>query len=132
MRTLKILIPLLLLTGVAVAEEYPDFVAWMKSIGASSENLRKMDKAVGPQATGDAERIAGNFEQMSGFFRSRYSSDGAKFAEAGKAAAVEMASAASAGNAEASAAAFKKLAGTCRPCHDARREKTADGKYRVK
>ena len=30
------------------------------------------------------------------------------------------------------AAAFTRVGGTCKPCHDAHREKSADGKYHVK
>ena len=44
---------------VAVAEEFPDFVAAMKVVGTASGALQKMEKKTGPQAVGAAERIGG-------------------------------------------------------------------------
>ncbi|MBI4907619.1 MAG: cytochrome c [Acidobacteria bacterium] len=36
------------------------------------------------------------------------------------------------GHADEAMAAFKNVTGTCKPCHDARREKGADGNWKIK
>ncbi len=119
-------------TGIAVAEEYPEFIAMMKATGGATDTLRKMEKKTGPEAVRAAERLGGIYEQMLPFWRQRNAADAVKISEAGKAAAVELASAANGGDAEKADAAFKALGGTCKSCHEAHREKLADGKYFIK
>jgi Cytochrome C' len=133
MKTFKFTAALLLAAGLtAVAEEYPEFVTWMKTTGTASDELKKMEQKTGEQAMRRAERIAGAYENMIGFWRQRNTSDAVKWSEDGKAAAMQLASAAYANDAEKANAALKALNGTCRSCHEAHREKIADGKYRIK
>ena len=77
-------------------------------------------------------QMGGVFENMIAFWRGRNISDAVKWAEAGKVSALELATAASAGDAERADAAFKTLTDTCRSCHEAHREKVGEGKYRLK
>jgi cytochrome c556 len=126
---------LVLLAGAAftaVAQEYPEFVATMKATAGAMDAWRKAEKKTGPQAVRIAERLGGAYEQMLPFWRQRNAADAVKMTEAGKAAAAEMAAAANAGDAEKAEEAFKTIGGTCKSCHEAHREKSEDGKYRIK
>ena len=124
---------LLLAAGItAVAEEYPEFVTWMKTTGTASDELKKMEKKTGEQAQRRAERIAGAYENMIGFWRQRNTSDAVKWSEDGKAAALQLATAAYANDAEKVKTSMAALNTTCRSCHEAHREKIGEGKYRIK
>lgn len=117
---------------ILLAQEDTGFTGWMKTINTAFGALRKMETKTGPEAVEHAEKLAGAYEEMIGFWRQRNAADAVKASEAGKAAAVAMASAANAGNAEKAASAMSTLSGTCKTCHDAHREKTEDGKYKIK
>jgi cytochrome c556 len=69
---------------------------------------------------------------MIGFWRQRNAADAVKWSGEGKAAAVAMASAAHAGNTEAARAAFSKLEGGCKSCHNAYRVRLPNGRYAVR
>src|SRR5690349_14288467 len=89
---------LLLAAGItAVAEEYPEFITWMKATGTAADELKKMEKKTGEQAQRRAERIGGAYENMIGFWRQRNAADAVKLSEDGKAAAMQLATAAFAG-----------------------------------
>ena len=124
---------LLLVPGSAVvAEEYPEFVSMMKMTNQAMSALSKMEAKTGPRAAGTAERLGSVYEEMIPFWRQRNAAAAVKISEEGKAAAAELASAAFAGDAEKAEAAFKTIGATCKTCHEARREKVAEGKYRIK
>jgi cytochrome c556 len=115
-----------------VAEEYPEFVSLMKMTNQAMGALSKMEKKTGPQAVRVAERLGSVYEEMIPFWRQRNAAAAVKIAEEGKAAAAALATAAFSGDAEKADAAFKIIGATCKSCHDARREKSEDGKYRIK
>ena len=117
---------------IAMAQEDEAFTAGMKAINGATGALRKMEKKAGPEAVASAEKIAGVYEEMIGFWRQRNAADAVKASEEGKSAALSLASAASAGDADKAAAAFSTLSGTCKSCHDAHRERLPDGKYKFK
>ena len=118
--------------GIAAAEEYTEFTAWMKSTGSAFHAVEKLNPKTGTEAVGNAEQLGKVYENMIAFWRQRNAADAVKWSEEGKAASTQLASAAHSGDAEAASAAFKALGGTCRSCHQAHREKTADGKYKIK
>jgi cytochrome c556 len=133
MRSIKLGIPVLLVSVLALpGQENGELEAWMKATGASLGVLRKLEKKTGPESVAQAEKIGGIYENMIGFWRQRNAEDAVKLSADGKAAAVELASAANADDADKAVAAFNRLGGTCKACHDAHREKTADGKYKIK
>jgi cytochrome c556 len=133
MRSIKLGIPVLLVSVLALpGQENGELEAWMKATGASLGVLRKLEKKTGPEAVAQAEKIGGIYENMIGFWRQRNAEDAVKLSTEGKAAAVELASAAHADDADKAAAAFNRLGGTCKGCHDAHREKTPEGKYKIK
>jgi cytochrome c556 len=118
--------------GLLVAEKDTDFQSWMQANGRASGVLQKLEKKTGPEAVVAAERIASNFENMIHFWRQRGIADATEWSMQGKAAALQLAAAAYAGDAEKAAAAQKTLGGTCRTCHTAYREQSADGTYRIR
>ena len=128
------LIPMLCLAaGVAVvAEENTEFVTWMKATKGATDDLKKMEQKTGEQAVRRAERIGTVYESMIGYWRQRNASDAVKWSEEGKAAALQMATAAYSGDGEKAKAAFEAMSNGCKSCHDAHREKIAEGKYRIK
>jgi cytochrome c556 len=125
-------IVVLALAAAASAQEFPDFTAAMKASNTAFDALRKMESKTGKDATSAAERLAGIYENMIPFWRQRNAEQAVEWSEQGKSAGVQLASAANAGDAQAAAAAFKTLSGTCRSCHDAYRARVGEGKYRIK
>jgi cytochrome c553 len=133
MKSTRVLLLLFLVaTGVGTAQVFPEFVEWMKTADKYSGALRKMERKTGPEAVRAAEELGGVYEEMIGFWRQRPAANAVKISEEGKAAAVILASAAKAGDAAKADEAFQTLGRTCRSCHDAFREKAADGTYRIK
>ena len=112
-----------------VAQEHSDFTAWMKSSDTSMKALDKLPAKTGAEAVSQAERLGGVYENMIAFWRQRNAADAIKWSEQGKAAAVQLASAANSENATDAAAALKTLAGTCRSCHETYRIKLPDGRF---
>ena len=116
----------------AVAQDNPEFTGWMKSTKAAMDALSKNEKKTGPEATASAEKLASVYEHMIAFWRQKEAADAVKVSEEGKAAAAMLMSAANANDSEKAMAALKTIGGTCKPCHEAHREKSEDGKYRIK
>lgn len=133
MNLLKMALPVVACSAMALmAQDNGPMEEWMKTINQTNQGLRKMEKKVGPEAVAGAEKIAGIYENMIGFWRQRNAEDAVKISEDGKAAAVALAAAAKAENAEEAGAAFGKVAGTCMPCHAAHRVRSPEGKYSIK
>lgn len=133
MRKFILCLAALLVSGTAaLAVDYPEFAQWMKRTGQASNALQKMEQKTGPQALRASEAMAGVYEEMIGFFRQHGDAKAVQLAQEGKAAASALMNAANANDAAAAEAAYKKLSGTCRPCHEQYRERDADGKYHFK
>ena len=122
----------LLTLGVLMLAAETELSAEMKNLEAAFTTLRKPDAASGRQAVRKAEQIGVAYENMIEFWRQRKAEDAVKWSEAGKASALQLATAMSSGDAERVAVAMKTLGGTCRSCHEAHREKLSDGRYRIK
>jgi hypothetical protein len=114
------------------AQEDADFTTQMKACGDAAGALRKLEQKTGPEAVKRAERIGGTYEYMIGFWRQRNANDAVKWSEEGKAAAVQLAAAASKNDADAARTAYSALGSTCKSCHDAHRERVSEGKYKIK
>ena len=117
--------------AIGSAQDAPEFQVWMKQTQAAMGVLNKLPKKAGPEAMNAAEHIGGVYERMIGYWRQRNAADAIKLSEQGKAAAAMLATAAYSGDDAAATAALKTLSSTCKPCHDARREKVGE-KYRLK
>lgn len=118
--------------AAALGEEYAEYTAAMKANGSAYGALRKLDAKTGPEAVANAEKLGGVYENLIAFWRQRGAADAVKWAEQGKAAALQLATAAHAGESANAAAAFETLGGTCRGCHEKHREKLPDGGFRIK
>lgn len=126
------LIALLLLFGLTVAGQDNDFTSGMKTAAATMGAISKAEKKTGPQITSAGERLGSIYENMIPFWRQRNAADAVKISEQGKIAAAQLASAAF-GNDEAKVTtALQTLGGTCKACHEAHRDKTPEGKYKIK
>lgn len=112
--------------------EFQKFQQWMKTTGAESRAIQKADPKTGAEVAASAEKLANVYTEMHEYWSKRSAADAVKLSEEGKTAATELAAAAKAGDAEKAAAAYKAFGGTCRGCHDAHREKLADGSYKIK
>jgi cytochrome c556 len=124
---------LILISGLAsVAQQDAEFTAWMKTAGRSFGALNKLEKKTGKDAVAGAERLGGVYEQMIGYWRQRNLEDAEKWSVTGKAAAMELASAAFANDADRAGEALKTLGETCHSCHTKYRESAPDGTYRFK
>ena len=116
----------------AFAQQIPELTSWMEGAKSASAALGKLTAKTGEKAVESAEDLGGIYEEMIGFWRQRDARSAAKWSEEGKAAAVELASAANAGDSARAESAWKVLGGTCKSCHDRYREKMPSGKYRIK
>ncbi|MBC8165023.1 MAG: cytochrome c [Bryobacteraceae bacterium] len=125
-------IGLFLLIAVVAGAQDQDLTAGMKMTAQAMNVLRKLEKKTGPEAMRSAEQIGVVYETMINFWRQRNALDAVKLSEQGKGAAGVLASAVHAGDEAKAAEAIKAISGTCAPCHEAHREKLAEGKYRVK
>ena len=116
----------------AFAQDEAAFQKEMKSVDQHNGVLRKLAQKTGDEAATNAEQIAKLYGSMKEFWTKRSVDDAVKWSDEGKAAAVELASAAKSGEAAKAETAFKALSGTCRSCHTAHREKLPDGTYKIK
>ncbi|MBC7925955.1 MAG: cytochrome c [Bryobacteraceae bacterium] len=131
--TKRILFGLTALASVVVAQDEASYQKWMKEMGKEIGILRKADPRTGPDVAASAEKIAVLNDQSRGFWVQRGGSeDAVKWSDEGKSAALELAAAARSGDVTAASSAFTKVGGTCKSCHDAHREKLADGTYKIK
>lgn len=118
---------------VLAAQDEAEFPKWMKATGGAMGNLRKMESKTGDEAVANAQKVATVYEQMEGYWAKRPdAADAVKLSQDGKTAALELVAAAKANDAEKAGAAFRTVSGTCKGCHDAHREKAADGSYKIK
>ena len=104
----------------------------MKAIDGHAKVLRGLTARTGAEAAENAEKIAGLYADMKDFWTKRNVQDAVQSTEEGRTAALQLASAAKAGDAEKAEASFKALSGTCRGCHTAHRERLPDGTYKIK
>ncbi len=134
MQGLRLALALAAVSGVFLlpAQQDETLITAMKSSDRAFDALMKLENKAAPEAVGRAERLGSIYENMIGYWRQKNLPDAVKWSVEGKAAAVVLASAAHAGDAAKAEAALKTLGGTCNSCHDAYRERTPDGKYRIK
>lgn len=116
----------------AAAQDEADLAKWMKSTQAEMGVLRKIETKTGPDAAASAEKLAVNFDQIKTFWDKRGVEDASKWSVEAKSAALELSVAAKANDAEKAGAALRTIGGTCKSCHDAHRDKGADGSFKIK
>lgn len=129
-----LLLPLSLCLAACLlsAQDEAEVSKSMKTIGKSMGALRSMESKTSPEAVENAEKIVAAFHATHTYWNKKEVSDAMKWNEESTAAAEQLLAAMKAGEQEKAAAAYKTLGGSCRGCHDAHREKLADGSYKIK
>lgn len=128
-KVLVMVVALLAISPVVRAQTDPEFVGWMKGISAANGSLRKnVEAKMNTEAAADATKIADFLGKVKAHFDAKQSHAGMMAGEA-QAAFAKVADAARAGDATE---ALKTAGATCGACHNAHREKAADGSYIIK
>lgn len=105
----------------------------MKQVGATMGKLKKgIDGKMLHDAAGDGEKMQALLKDAEAIFAEMKMADAVEMSKAAQTAAGEIVSAGHSDNAAGASAAFGKLGGTCKGCHDAHREKLQDGSYKLK
>ena len=131
----KLLVTALLVLGTSAlfADDHEAFEAAMKKAGKTMGPLKKaLDSNSFADAMPGAKNLVEIYDVTEKFWKERKADDAIKASAVGKAAAADLLAAVTAEKSEDARAAFGKLAGTCKGCHEAHREKLADGTYKIK
>jgi cytochrome c556 len=132
---MKRLLATTLLLGVSAmfADDHEAFEASMKRAGKTMGPLKKaLDTDAFTDAAPGAAALVEIYDVTEKFWKANGAADAIAMSATGKAAAASLVAAVKASDGAAAKAAFGKLAGTCKGCHDAHREKLPDGKYKIK
>lgn len=132
MRRFLLPVCICLAVGILPAQEDADFSKAMKTIGKSMNTLKGLEAKTGPEAAESAQKAADAFRVTEKYWTAHSTSDAAKWTQESIGHAEALAAAAKAGETEKANAAYKSLGGTCKGCHEAHREKQADGAYKIK
>jgi cytochrome c556 len=128
-----VLTGLFALSTVVFGQDEQDLDKWMKQTKDLASSLRKnMESKAADAVAKDAKALEDIFKQVETFFAKRQTADAVKSSQDSHAAAHDLYAAATSGNADAMVTSSKALMGQCKTCHDAHREKTADGGYKLK
>ena len=132
-RTMLLLACLLAFSIAGIAQEDEDYETWMETASATVPNLRKnLEAKSGDAAASDAKKLQEVFAQVHAFWQKKNVADAMQFAmdaQTNFGAAAELASA---GKFEEATAAVNRAQSNCNGCHSAHRERTPDGKWRMK
>jgi hypothetical protein len=126
-------VSLALVTCMAWAQDHEEFEKWMKETNAGFASLRKTVGAKnGPETAATADKLAGLFENVKGHFEEHKMTDGINIAQNAHEAALNLASAAKAGDWDKASADLKAIGGACQGCHAAHRERLPNGTFKMK
>jgi cytochrome c556 len=115
------------------ADNHEEFEKAMKMAGSSMGPLKKaLDGGAMDDAAAGAKKMESVFAASEKFWTERKTADAIQWSKDGGAAAKALSAAVGAKDADAAKAAFGKMAGTCKGCHEAHREKLPDGSYKIK
>jgi hypothetical protein len=122
----------LALSTIALAQD-DDFKGWMKTIGGSTGGVKKSLEAQNFEgAVTDARKLEGAFKDVAAYWEAKKDGNATELARTGQDAAAKVVAAASIKDSEQATMGLKMIQGTCKGCHEAHREKTADGSYKIK
>ena len=131
-RAMSLAICLIAFGMIALTQEEADYQKWMKTTGATAGSLTKNLAAKnGEGATADAKKLQETFQQVHDFWHKKGVNDARQFAMDASSGFKEVGELASAGKFDDASAAQKKTMTNCAGCHNAHREKTADG-FKIK
>ncbi len=122
----------LALSTLALAQD-DAFKGWMKTIGGSTGGVKKNLEAQNfDGAVTDARKLEGAFKEVAAYWEGKKDGNAVELAKTGQDAAAKVVAAASIKDSEQATMGLKMIQGTCKGCHEAHREKTADGSYKIK
>jgi hypothetical protein len=123
----------LIALSMTVIAQDEDYQKWMKTVGATSGSLRKNLAAKdGAAASADAKKLQEVFDQVHDYWQKKNVDDASKFAMDARDGFHDVAEQASAGKFDDASATLKKASASCGGCHNAHREKAADGSWKMK
>jgi hypothetical protein len=122
----------LLTAGALLGQDETQYPGWMKTVGGNLGATRKAIDSKSADAAVSAAKIAEAFDKVHGFWQAKGTQDAQQLAASAKAAALDVAKHAQAGDFEKASQSMGSLAGTCKGCHEAHREKAADGSWKIK
>jgi cytochrome c556 len=136
-RALAAAIAVVGLFGIAaIAAEKPsdEYQKAMKDLGGVAQSLSKPEATEDfPAVTKSVETAKAAWTTVEKYWRTKATAEDAmKLVQAGSKAAADMGVAANLTSAEGVQAALKDMTDTCRACHEAHREKQADGTFLIK
>jgi cytochrome c556 len=132
MRKLSVLVTVLLAGTVLCAQDEAALRSAMKQIGPTCSGLGKKITAKDSTATDDAKKLATWFGDVEHFWHAKNASDGVTFSKNAAAEFKTIGELTAAAKWDDAGASFKKALGACSGCHNAHREKAADGSWKIK
>jgi cytochrome c556 len=133
MRRLLLVVSALTISVCLFAQEEAEYQAWMKTTGATAGSLRKNLEAKNAEAaTVDAKKLEEVFTQVHDFWMKKKIDNATKFATSAQTGFKEVGQLATAGKFEEASATLKTTMANCGGCHNAYREKAADGSWKIK
>jgi cytochrome c556 len=118
--------------GAAQTISEEDYDKAMKTVGDNFGSIRKKGEAGNIDVANEASRIAQVFASVEPFWTARKDNEAVKLLKSAIAEARTLEKAAKDKNGGAVATSQKALGGTCRACHEERREEDGAGGYRLK
>jgi mono/diheme cytochrome c family protein len=97
-------------------------------VGSLRKNIEAKN---GNAATADAKELQEVFQKVHDFWKAKNIPDAMRFSLAAQGGFQQVATAAAGGNFDAASAQMKETMANCAGCHNAHREKTADG-FKIK
>ena len=132
-RSLLIAACITVLGMTVVAQDDSEYQGWMKAVGATSGSLRKNLQAKnGDAAAADAKKLQEIFGHVHNYWNDKHVDDAMEFAMAASSGFGDVADQSAAGNFDEAAATLKTTSANCGGCHNAHREKAADGSWKIK
>ncbi len=132
-RSLLIAACITVLGMTVVAQDDSEYQGWMKAVGATSGSLRKNLQAKnGDAAAADAKKLQEIFGHVHNYWNDKHVDDAMKFAMAASSGFGDVADQSTAGKFDEAAATLKTTSSNCGGCHNAHREKAADGSWKIK
>jgi cytochrome c556 len=114
------------------AQSDSDYQGWMKTVGSTTESLRKNVAAKDAAAAGaDVQTLQDTFKQVEMFWDKRGTADAVNFAKLAQTVLATVAKDAAGGNMDQAVTDTNSLAAACGGCHTAHRQKTLTG-FKIK
>jgi cytochrome c556 len=116
-----------------IAQEGRPFSQVMKEINGSVGEVKKAFEGGNKEAVaGGGQKLEALFKEVEVFFAQKSTADAVEAAKNAQAAAKELMGEATSGTKVGAQAAFAKVTGSCKGCHDAHREKLPEGGFKIK